>query len=376
MSILTRRFHQFKIAMIMVCFGVCSLFVVQRPWVLIERGEDARDNAYFFYKYLKRNHPEKKVYYIIDKKSPDYYKVKDDAVSLGSLKNYWVIAAAEKIISTHCYTGFPDITSRLFRFLRLNKKYYFLQHGVTKDDIPLLHYDKTGVQLFICGARPEYDYIREKFGYPTGFVQYTGFARYDSLHDFKTKRQILIMPTWRKYISDEKEFLESEYYHQWNRVLADPKLAQYLRENELMILFYPHFEVQKYLNWFQPASDSIILADFAHFDVQTLLKESLLLITDYSSVFFDFAYMRKPMVYFQFDQEEFFSKHYNRGYFSYTRMGFGPVEDSVDSVINAIIQCADNGFTPKIEYLNRIETFFPLYDKKNCERIYQCITEK
>ena len=36
-------------------------------WILIERGQDARDNAYFFYEYLKENHPKQKVYYIIDK---------------------------------------------------------------------------------------------------------------------------------------------------------------------------------------------------------------------------------------------------------------------------------------------------------------------
>ena len=62
-------------------------------WVLHERGTDARDNAFFFYRYLKKNHPEQKVYYIIDKNSPDRNKVKEDAVHFGSLKSFWVIAA-------------------------------------------------------------------------------------------------------------------------------------------------------------------------------------------------------------------------------------------------------------------------------------------
>lgn len=368
-----RRFHQIKMAIIFACCKACSFLCRQKYWVLHERGTDARDNAYFFYRYLKEKHPEQKIYYIIDKHSSDYSKVKEDAVHFGSLKNYWVLATAEKIISTHCYKGLPNINPTLFRFFKLNQRVYFLQHGVMKDDIPQFHYDQTGVQLFICGAKPEYDYIQEVFGYPTGVVRYTGLARYDTLHDIKTKRQILIMPTWRMYINGENQFLESEYYQQWNRFLTDPQLAEYLEQNDLSAIFYPHYEVQKYLQCFQPVSKRIVLADFANYDVQTLLKESKLLVTDYSSVFFDFAYMRKPVVYFQFDQDEFFDKHYNRGYFSYQAMGFGPVADDVHAAIDAIKQSAEMEFNPTEEYLNRMESFFPLFDQKNCERIYESI---
>ena len=322
---------------------------------------------------MKEKHPEQKVYYIIDKNSPDYNKVKEDAVHFGSIKNYWVIATAEKIISTHCCNGLPHINPKLFRFFELHKKHYFLQHGVTKDNNPRLYFEQIGAQLFICGAKPEFDYIADKFGYPSGAVQYTGFARYDTLHDAKTKQQILIMPTWRMFIDNKKHFLESEYYQQWNRVLSDQQLAEYLEKNDLTAIFYPHYEVQKYLHLFHSGSERIILADFANYDVQTLLKESKLLVTDYSSVFFDFAYMRKPVVYFQFDQDDFFSKHYNRGYFSYQKMGFGPVTESVESTVDAIIQSAESGFVPTDEYRKRMQEFFPLYDQNNCKRIYDAI---
>lgn len=373
MNTLIRRFHQIKMAVIFACCKACSFLSGKRHWVLHERGTDARDNAYFFYRYLKEKHPEQKIYYIIDKHSSDYSKVQEDAVHFGSLKNYWVLATAEKIVSTHCYKGLPHINPKLFRFFKLNQRFCFLQHGVMKDDIPHFHYEHTGVQRFICGAKPEYDYIQDVFGYPAGAVRYTGLARYDTLHDAKTKNQILIMPTWRMYINDEKQFLESAYYQQWNLLLKDPQLAEYLERNNLSAIFYPHYEVQKYLHCFQPASDRIVLADFANYDVQTLLKESKLLVTDYSSVFFDFAYMRKPVVYFQFDQEEFFSKHYSKGYFSYQTMGFGPVADNVDAVTDAIQQSADAEFNPTEEYLKRMESFFPLFDQKNSERIYDAI---
>lgn len=354
---------------------VLSCFQKEKHWVLHERGTDARDNAYFFYRYLKEKHPGQKIYYIIDKKSSDYHKVADDAVHFGSLKNYWAFATAEKIISTHCFFGLPYMNSKLFRFCGLNQKFYFLQHGITGNFLPHMHFDNAKIRMLFCAAQPEYDYMLCKYGYPEKNLRYTGFARYDTLHDVKTKKQILIMPTWRLYISDENAFLTSQYYQRWNAFLADPQLAEYLTKNDLNAVFYPHFEAQKYLHRFQFGSDRIVPADFAHFDVQTLLKESLLLITDYSSVSFDFAYMRKPMVYFQFDSEEFFSKHYSRGYFSYSEMGFGPVVDNGNAVIDAIAQSADNGFVPTDVYLNRMEAFFPLCDQKNCERIYQCITE-
>ena len=373
MDILIRRFHQMKIILLITLSRILSFSRVQRHWVLHERGTDARDNAYFFYLYLKKKHPEQKVYYIIDKNSPDYDKVKEDAVHFGSLKNYWAIATAEKIISSHCYYGSPGMNPKLFHFFKINERSYFLQHGVMKDDIPSLHFEQTGVQLFICGAKPEYVFIQEKFGYPAGAVRYTGLARYDTLHDARTKNQILIMPTWRMYINDENDFLQSEYYRQWNQILQNKHLAEYLEKKELSVIFYPHCEVQKYLHLFRTGSDRIILADFANYDVQTLLKESRLLVTDYSSVYFDFAYMRKPVVYFQFDQEDFFGRHYNRGYFSYPEMGFGPVTASVEAAVDAMTECAEHDFLPTEAYRKRMEDFFPLYDQKNCERIFDAI---
>lgn len=375
MNKLVRRYHQLKMIPLLAISKTISLFRKETHWVLHERGTDARDNAYFFYRYLKEKHPERKIYYIIDKDSPDYYKVAEDAVHFGSLKNYWAIATAEKIISTHVYYGLPCMNQKLFRFFGLNRKFYFLQHGITGNFLPQMHFHNAQIKMLFCAAQPEYDYMRSRYGYPEKKVRYTGFARYDTLHNIKIKKQILVMPTWRKYLSDENEFLASQYYQRWNQLLAAPEFAEYLEKYDLTAVFYPHFEAQKYLTRFQPGSNRIILADFANFDVQTLLKESALLVTDYSSVFFDFAYMRKPVVYFQFDLEDFFSRHYDRGYFSYSEMGFGPIARNVNAVINAIAHYADNRFVSSDIYLDRMKKFFPLYDQKNCERIYRCITE-
>ena len=88
------------------------------------------------------------------------------------------------------------------------------------------------------GREPEFDYITGKFGYPSGVVQYTGFARYDTLHDAQTKNRILIMPTWRMYITNENSFMQSEYYRQWNEILQNKHLVDFLEKKDLSVVFY------------------------------------------------------------------------------------------------------------------------------------------
>ena len=373
------RIKQIKALLLITVFSFVGIFIKKRAWVIAERGKDARDNGYYFYRYIKENHPEIKVYYIIDKESADYEKVKKDAVQYGSLKSYWVVATAKKLISSHYAQIVPAVYGkpwRLLRFCGLHKKFYFLQHGVTKDDLAVLYKKNAPMKLFVCGAKPEYDYVKNTFGHEESVVQYTGLARYDNLHDIKTKRQILVMPTWRQYIGTEEEFLNSSYYKNWMGVLINKRLNDLLVENNCELVFYPHFEMQKYIEHFNANSSNIKIAKFKDYDVQTLLKESALLITDYSSVFFDFAYMKKPLLYFQFDAEDFFSKHYQKGYFDYKIDGFGKVCATNEELVLEMQNLLKKNFVMEDCYTERIEEFFLLRDKNNCLRIYEKIIEE
>ncbi len=358
-------------------FRFLAIFFHGKHWVICERGTDARDNGYFFYKYMKKSYPEIKVYYFIDKKSADYDKVKEDAIQHGSLKSFWLAFTAKKIVSSHYRTIIPySIRSEIFAVSGLSKKYYFLQHGVIKDTIPSLLFKAAPMKLFICGAKPEYDFIVDTYGHPEGVVQYTGLARFDNLHDIETKKQILVMPTWRSYIRSEEDFLKSEWYLNWQEFLSDTRLLKKLDQTNIKLIFYPHYEMQKYLHLFKTNSDNIVLATFADYDVQTLLKESAVLVTDYSSVFFDFAYMKKPVVYFQFDKESFYAGHYKKGYFDYYDTGFGDVCETSKEVVDSLMRSFDIEFKMSDLYLARTESFFPLYDKNNCDRIYNLIVSR
>jgi len=376
MNKLVLRYYQIKNTTLFLFCKFLGLFISHKHWVLFERGTDARDNAYCFYKYLKSNHPEIKVYYIIDKKSADYGKVKDDAIHFGSFKNYLMLVTAQKIISTHYGFGFPYINNKIFKFLRLYKKYYFIQHGVIGTRLYQLFGNVSPMQLFVCGAKPEYDYISSTYKHPEGVVKYTGLARYDYLHNISIKKQILVMPTWRRYLKNEEGFLNSEYYNNWQSLINNKELISLLKEKDIKLIFYPHYEMQKYISHFKTDSDLIELAEFEHYDVQTLLKESCLLITDYSSVHFDFSYMQKPVIYYQFDKKDFFEIHYEEGYFNFEIDGFGPVCMQSEDVIKCVKESVYNGFKLGDIYKERSSDFFVLHDKKNCERIFKEIISK
>lgn len=350
-------------------------------WLISERGDDARDNGYFFYKYLKSAHPDIPSYYVIKASSADADKILPESrIEPGSFKHFLYFALCKVRISSHAFGG--DIPAadyyRKFGFYkRSKKKSVFLQHGITKDYQPNFCYPKFKPDIFVCGAEPEYNYIKESFGHPGGAVLYTGFARFDSLNDFTPKNQILIMPTFRKWLQNEndEDFLKSEFYAKWQTVLNDTKITKLLEEQNIDLIFYPHYVIQKYAHCFSSISNRVKIADFNSFDVQTLLKESKLLITDFSSVFFDFSYMKKPVIFYQFDRARYIKDHYDftKGYFDYDTMAPGKVAFSEDELISETVAAIKTGFTLKKEYENRRNSFFTKRDQHNCDRIFEAI---
>lgn len=359
----------------------------KRIWLFSERGTDAKDNGLYMYRYVRQMHPEIKAYFVIAGDSPyrKNFEPGDQLVSRNSWKHRLMFYGAEYGISTHIMGDAPDFEFQYFMRVRrrvdlVGNKRVMLQHGVIKDDLFGLHYDVCGVDLLICGAKPEYDYVQAHYGYPHEKVQYTGLARYDGLHHIRCKRQILLMPTWRHDLkirgnAPEERFKASAYYRHWQGLLRDPRLGELARKHGFEIVFYPHDEVQPFIALFDASESGAILADHVHYDVQTLLKESMLLITDFSSVFFDFAYMQKPVLYYQFDEAEYRAKNYKAGYFDYRRDGFGEVITDEEQLLNVLEQYLEAGCHLKPEYAQRIERFFPLHDAKNCERIYNEIVK-
>lgn len=360
-------------------FKIINKISKRKLLLVTENGKTARDNGYHFYKYVRTQHPEDYCYYVIDKKNNDYNKVKEygNIIQYRSLKHWLYYLAANYNISNQ-KDGNPD--APLFYIIHVILGLYnnrvFLQHGITKDDAEWLYYKNCKFKYFICGARREYEFIKEKFGYPEGNVIYTGFPRFDNLYNNKVNNnQILIMPTWRNWLGRDTNILgkktifeETDFYKNWSEFLNKEEFIDYIESNNIRILFYPHMNMQKFLDKFSTKSKNIEIVGMNK-DIQTILKESSLMITDYSSVYMDFAYMEKPIIYFQFDYEEYRKKQYQDGYFDYKKDGFGPIVKNANELVKILKKINENGQEKK--YINRMNNFFELKDQNNCERIYK-----
>ncbi|HFI0558800.1 TPA: CDP-glycerol glycerophosphotransferase family protein [Streptococcus suis] len=362
----------------------------QKLILICEDGVEARDNGYWLYKYIVENDSEAHVKFVISRSSSDYNKISKLGIShveFGTLEHWVNYLSAGVNVSTH-KGGKPNAAICYFFevFGIWHNKRIFLQHGITISEAEWLYFTNTRMRGFICGAEPEYKAVLDTYGYPEGHVKYLGFPRFDQLHQLTVnKKRILVMPSWRSWLvlntTERKLFLEdhefktSEYFKCWSNFLTNKKLVEFLETNELELIFYPHRNIQEKLHMFQTYSNNIILASWKEYDIQELLKSSVLLITDYSSVCMDFGYMKKASLYYQFDQEKFRIGQYKKGYFDYDEDGFGEVYTTEEEIIEGIINSYRDDFELDSKYKNRIESFFTLYDTQNSHRNYQFIKE-
>lgn len=377
----------------------------KKIWLVMERATEARDNGFSFFCYMREMHPDIDTYYVIIKNSPDEKKLdrfKTNVIHYNTYKHIFYYLAAECSISTHergvtspyCfhgYTGYSCIES-LSWFVPAKQTIVFLQHGITKEYLSLMDMEKQPkhlrADLFIAAAPRERNFIESTGHWPVNTVVCTGFSRFDTLFNSikKCKKQILIMPTWRNWLAasntadkanatEQDKFMNSPYYKAFQQLLNNEDIENLLNTYNFQLVFYPHYEIQSYINTFSSRSPFITIANREEFDVQLLLIESSILITDYSSVAFDFAYMRKPLIYYQFDQKEYTEKHHQEGYFKYDSDGFGPVVTQEKDLILQIEDILKNGDINKT-YLKRINEFLPPLDNRNSERIYNAILQK
>lgn len=376
------------IGLLYFVLAIIPAFILKRVrpnlWLVCEQGTEARDNGYWFFRYLRRSHPEVDAVYAIDRNSPEYPKVAclGPTVQQGSLK-HWIYYLACCVNVSSMKQGKPNaaIGYLLEVVLGIVKPcFVFLQHGVIKDDIPSLHKEKCAFSMFICAAKPEYDFVCETFGYDKDVVQYTGLARFDGLYGADTDKDlVMIVPTWRMYLHRNSESLSAEafqktkYYQAWNSVLTNGQLDALLKKYGKHAVFCLHRNMEAFESFFASNSDRIEVIPWQKVDIGGLLRNAGTMVTDFSSVYMDFAYMKKPIVYYQFDQEEFRAGHLPQGYFEYERDGFGPVCTDEEQLLRSLEAVFENECRMTPEYSDRVDGFYTIHDDHNCERIYTAV---
>ncbi len=359
----------------------------QRIWLVSDRINRADDNGEAFYQYLKTHAPaDVMLYFVLRKGSEGYERILQygNVIEPFSWKHKIYHLLSEYIVSSQgnfaVVNPFGSRASANYKDRLSDQKFIFLQHGVTKDDQSswMNRYDRN-IYGLVVSTRQEYDAIFQyDYFYRPKEVWLTGMPRYDLLYH-NEQSQVVVMPTWRKALSSGRDgegvwlmsenFAKSRYVQFYEKLLNDARLLEAAERLGYQISFMPH-------------PNTAFMGDGIRFDSRVkvhdekksyrdLFAESDLLVTDYSSVAFDFAYLRKPVLYCQFDKEDFFdgTHSYTKGYFDYERDGFGEVEYTLDATVNRVIEYMETGCVLKPEYRQRIEDTFVYRDQDCCRRI-------
>lgn len=373
--------------------------VEKNIWLICEKRDEARDNGYHFYKYLREEHSDVNAFYVIKKGASDYRKVKEyrNIIYADSFKHGIYYLAARYSISSQAYGAYPfRLNLKGLHAVKWMKnpeqKTIFLQHGIIKDELSheAFDYSKAGIDYFVCSAPKEYEFVKNLYGYPDQNIGCIGLCRFDQLHNahISAKKQILVMPTWRMSLKRAKDgvsltkfeiekFQSSCFYKNYTALLSNTMLIEHLRQSGTQMVFYLHYQLQDYTPSFDCyANDVVRIADRFQDDVQELLLSSRALVTDYSSVYFDFAYLNRPLIYYQFDYNDFLSKHYAKGYFDYATDGFGPCVQQTTEVVQELIWLINHDFSQREMYQRRTESFFLQRDGRACERTYNAIMQR
>ena len=347
-------------------------------WIITERPNQARDNGYCFFKYMREKHPNRKVFYIIDKRAGDFSKLEalGNTIQFNSWRHYYYYILAPVHISAHiggCVPQDNPYAKRMKNILKI--KDVFLPHGVSYGISEFCLAKYANLDLFVTCGKTEYENVLANYGYTENQVVYTGFPRLDSWYDCNVNtKQIVLMPTWRQYLYNisKDEFKNTKYYKAYQCLINDVTFTEFLKSNNLKVIFYLHNDMRQFANLFHTSCSVIdVVYKDDKYDIQDLLKSSALLVTDYSSVHFDFAYMGKPVIYYQFDQEDFWAKQYKESSFKAENDGFGPVCYEISGLLDSIKCAFENGFKLEGIYLDRMRRFYELHDKYNCDRVYR-----
>ena len=360
------------------------LYKNKHIWVTFDKLYKAGDNGEYFYHYCKKRKDGYTCYYIINKDAYDYKRLRKEknVLIFKSIKEYLVVLNAEAIFATHAgcsnFMAFTKGKEKYFRDL-FNYDVFCLQHGLTIQDIPQLQNRlRDNTKLYFCASKNEIDNIsQDKYDYDKESLLLTGIARYDGLIN-KDKKQILITPTWRHNMANlvtqvgstrpyYEDFKSTPYYKIYNSIINDEKLIECAKKYDYKVVFLLHptltaqiddFDKNEYVDIFTVTEDQ---------SYEKLLCESSLMVTDYSGVQYDFAYMKKPIIYFHTDE---LPNHYGSGGIDYEKEGFGPIIKEQDELIDLICEKIKKGCQNDDNYIKRCEKFFEYDDNNNCERIY------
>ncbi|PWB88337.1 bifunctional glycosyltransferase/CDP-glycerol:glycerophosphate glycerophosphotransferase [Methanobrevibacter thaueri] len=236
-------------------------------------------------------------------------------------------------------------------------------------DIGNVHTRDPNIKKSYIKVAKEWDYLISPNHYTTeilrscfaydGDILETGYPRNDILYNAtpeqvqkikddlnlpSDKKIVLYAPTWR-----DDEYFDAGKMHFTLKLELD-KLQKAIGD-EYIVLVRTHYFV----------ADKLDLSPYKGFaydvckydDIAELYLISDILITDYSSVFFDYANLRRPILYYTYDLEKY--ENILRGFYIDIHSEVpGPLLKTTEEVIDAIVNIEDL----KKEYADKYDEFY------------------
>ena len=331
---------------------------------------------------LKCNESERTSnYFIIDENSPDYEKIKEYkfVVPKYSLKYYWLVYNSNHFISSDSPIHINIIRSNN-KYLRKaihENKFIFLQHGVTylkahQQNSPYVKGKEAEPYYMVVGSEKEKDVVCDMLGIYEEKILNTGLQIFDTIEYEHVNNDsddiVTIMFTWKPYEEHLYDFRESSYYQDVIEIYN--MLSKYIDSDKIYII--PHPKVFNLL-MNTDMKDSVWQDSIAD-----ILKQSKLLITDYSSVAYNSFYQGTGVIFYQpdlllYERENGKLIPNDDEYIGERVFTIDDLEDVIKKTIKD--GKIDLGQVRTKEFKEIYETINEFSDGKNMERLYNKLVE-
>lgn len=356
-------------------------------------GRSYNDNSVIFFEYFLLNHPEIDCFWVMRADAYREHAKKtlplpplDKLLIKDSFRANVMVLNSNAIIYSH---GRSDVTDYKKREMSKDTAEIMLTHGIAAFKKTNLHKTMEGkyiaehaadADLIIANSFHDAEIKTNKWGIPKEKIAITGLPRYDRLFSQRKKMapqkdRILFMPTWRSWNSNKTSLNGSSFTTQIAAFLSKFGLDNYLGKNGISIHIYIHMWMREFYDEIKQALpfQNIIILDQGCDLQETILKSSLL-ITDYSSICWDFLFLDKPVIFYQFDLDEYLE--HTGTYIDLKKDLFGPVVYNAEDAASWVRYFVENDFSvapflAKMEEMKNLA--FAYNDGRNCERLAKTI---
>lgn len=369
-------------------------------WFLHDKMYSASDCGEYMYHFLAENAPDVTPVFAMNKDAMETPRLRESGVRLtypGTVRQALLYLHARVVFTTHPNPANVVGLNRFSPHLRdlMGAPIVCIQHGLTMQDIArVMHKGHAGIQRYYCASPHELEHLAQPvYGYDRDDLVLTGIPRFDGLPR-TSEPVLLISPTWRPEYAAQSpggnhrrpeygDFLNSLYFERFSELLLTPRLLEKADAAGYRVRFMLHPTLATNLDQFiaglKEAAEERGLTDVVDRVVDVVgagvtasyddeLKRARLLVTDYSGIQYDFAYMRKSIVYYHAPD---MPPQYGEGAMHYATMGFGPITTTIAELADALVDAVDDGCAPVDPYRRRYESFFAFDDQESRRRIYE-----